>query len=59
MSDGLHQLFADLRRVLFRLLALGVKDTGTLFHQLAFPVADQGLMDLELGGEFGKLFLAP
>jgi len=58
MADGLHQLLADRRRVLFGLLALGVEDTGTLFHELALPIADQRLVDFELGGEFGELFLA-
>jgi len=52
MAYGLHQLLADRHRVLVGLLPLGVKDPGTLFHQLPFPVADQSLVDLELGGEF-------
>ena len=58
MTNGLNQLLADHRRILVALLSLGVKDRGTLFHQLSFPVADHGLMDLELGSELGKLFLA-
>jgi len=58
MSDSLHQLLADRNLILVALLSLGVDDPGTLFHQLSFPVADQGLMDLELGGEFRELFLA-
>ena len=40
------------------LLPLGVKDTGTLFQQLPFPVADQGLVNFELVGEFRELLLA-
>ena len=29
---------------------------GALFHQQPFPVADQSLVDLELGGEFRELW---
>ena len=58
MADGLHQFLADCHRILVALLSLNVKDLSTLFHQLSFPVANHGLMNLELGGEFRKLFLA-
>lgn len=58
MSDGLHQLFTDRHGVLLGLMRFGVKNPGALFHELAFPVADQGLVDFELGGQFGELFLA-
>lgn len=58
MPNGFYQFLADRHRVLLRLLAFGVEDSGTLFHQLPFPVADQGLVDFELGGELVELFLA-
>ena len=51
MADGPDQ-------ILFSLLSPGVKNSRPLFHKLALPVADQGLVDLELGSEFGELFLA-
>ena len=58
MADGLHQFLADHRWILVSLLSPGVKNPGTLFHQLSLPIADQCLMDLELGSQFRKLLLA-
>src|ERR1035437_9229052 len=58
MADGPDQVFADRSRALFSLLSFGVKNSRPLLHELALPVADQGLVDLELGSEFGELFLA-
>jgi hypothetical protein len=58
MADGLFQFLADRRWILLALLSFGIKYRSPLFHQLSFPVADHGLMDLELGSELGKLFLA-
>lgn len=57
MADGIYQFLTDRRWIFIALLSIGVKDRGTLFHQLSFPVADHGLMDFELGSEFGKLLL--
>lgn len=58
MADGLHQFFADYGRILLGLLALVIEYSGPLFHELALPTADQRLMNFELGGKFGELFLA-